>query len=69
MNLFLTPEEVCILTGRTQKSKQVQQLRASGIPFTLNACGQPVVTRSAVEGGKRDEQAGKKPWRSAALGT
>ena len=69
MNLFLTPEEIRTLTGRAQKSKQVEQLRRSGIPFTLNASGQPIVTRTAIEGGRKEEFITKKTWRSATLGT
>lgn len=38
------------LTGRRQKSRQIQWLRAEGLPFRVNATGHPVVTWAAVEG-------------------
>jgi hypothetical protein len=54
--LFLTRDEMAVLTGRKMKGKQVQALRKMGIPFFINAVGQPVVARSAIEGGHRDEK-------------
>lgn len=47
---FLSSDELIVLTGRKVKSKQVESLRRMGLPFFVNACGRPVVTRSAVEG-------------------
>ena len=51
---FLTPEEVCELTGvrvgRAGKSReqlQVAWLRISGIPFWTNARGRPIIARAA----------------------
>lgn len=49
-SMFLTLEEIAVLTGRKQKSKQIEALRHMLIPFFVNACGQPVVARVAVEG-------------------
>lgn len=48
--MFLNSEELAILTGRKNKSNQIQALRKMGITFFVNACGRPVVTRAAVEG-------------------
>lgn len=48
-DLFLTREEVKELTGRVLRSKQVDHLRAIGIPFFLNAAGWPMVTRSVID--------------------
>lgn len=48
--LFLDDDELKTLTGRKTKSKQIEWLRASGVPFRVNATGHPVVTRVAVEG-------------------
>ncbi len=48
--MFLTAEEVAILTGRKFKSKQIEQLRRMALPFWVNALGSPVVPRSAIEG-------------------
>lgn len=56
---FLEPVEIAELTGRKIKSKQIEALRKMGIPFFVNACGKPVVTRTAVEGRKDSPQAKK----------
>jgi hypothetical protein len=48
--MFLNQDEVVTLTGRKNKGHQIQALRKMGLPFFVNACGQPVVTRVAVEG-------------------
>lgn len=54
---FLTPEEVCELTGvrvgRAGKSReqlQVASLRTSGIQFWTNARGRPIIASAAIEG-------------------
>jgi hypothetical protein len=44
------------LTGRRQKSRQIEWLRAEGLPFRVNATGHPVVTWAAVEGRPDVEQ-------------
>lgn len=49
-SLFLEDADLCRLTGRKAKSKQIQWLRQNGIPFRVNATGHPVVTRAAVDG-------------------
>lgn len=48
---FLTPDELATLTGRRQRARQIQQLRAMGVAFYVNALGWPVVARRIVEGG------------------
>ena len=53
--LFLSDAELAKLTGRRLKSKQIEWLRAEGMPFRVSATGHPVVTRSTVEG--REEAA------------
>lgn len=65
MDLFLSPPELAVLTGRKVKSKQVDALRKMGIAFFVNAAGKPVVTRSAVEGGK--EIVVRASWQPKAL--
>ena len=40
---FLTGEEVEMLTGYKQKSRQARRLAGLGIPFVINAGGRPVV--------------------------
>lgn len=51
-SLFLAPADLVIYTGRSQKSKQIEALRKMAVPFTVNACGKPVVARAVVEGRK-----------------
>jgi len=48
--MFLSIEELVQLTGRKLKAKQISALRSMGVPFFVNALGQPVVARVAVEG-------------------
>lgn len=56
------------LTGRKHKSARIAVLRAQGIPFYINAMGEPIVARSVIEGrpGSAAEQP-PKSWRSNAL--
>jgi len=63
--LFLDEAEIAILTGRKRKTQQCEQLRQMGIAFFVNASGHPVVTRTAIEGGK--QEAIEMGWRPAAL--
>jgi hypothetical protein len=67
MNTFLDAGEVERLTARKNKSKQIQQLRIMGVVFRVNATGHPVVTRSAIEGGKEPPQ--QKKWTPNVLRT
>ena len=62
---FLTDAELQRLTGRSHKSKQIEWLRAEGIPFRVSATGHPVVTWLAVDGKRETELPG---WRPRALG-
>jgi Domain of unknown function (DUF4224) len=50
MSLFLDPQDIVILTGRKTKTSQVDALRTMGILFYINACGRPVVPKSAIDG-------------------
>lgn len=54
--MFLTPDDLALLTGRRQKRRQIEQLRTMGIPFYVNAAGSPVVVKSAVQGGATPQQ-------------
>jgi Domain of unknown function (DUF4224) len=68
MSTFLSKEDVATLTGAKHKSKQIVQLRAQGIPFTLTCDGRPIVARSNVEGGNRQtEKAPAKRWQPTVL--
>ncbi len=49
-SLFLDDADMVRLTGRPQKSRQIEWLRQNGIPFRVNATGHPVVTKAAAEG-------------------
>ena len=60
-DMFLTQEELVILTGRKMKSKQIEALRRMGLPFHVNACGKPVVARVAIEG-RPDAAEKPKTW-------
>ena len=61
--LFLTHDEVAELTGRRRKSLQIAQLRRMCVIFRVNACGQPVIARSAIEYGHSIE-IGPENWQS-----
>lgn len=65
--LFLNDEEMAILTGFKWHSKQVEWLRKNGVPFRVNAGGQPVVTRSAIEGGQQLQEPIKKAWEPSVI--
>jgi len=58
---FLDKDELAQLTGRKMKSLQIEALRKMGLPFFVNAVGQPVVPRSAIDG-KKDDPPRKKTW-------
>ena len=64
---FLTKEELAELTGRKMKSRQVEWLRRSGIPFYVNAGGRAVVARAVIEGRNEDVTLTTKPWEPEVL--
>ncbi len=66
MDTFLTADAVVRLTGRRRKSKQIEALRTMGLPFWVNAIGEPVIALAAVEGRKAapEEKAWVMPRRS-----
>lgn len=59
---FLSPEEIAVLSGRKNKTMQIDALRQMGVPFFINGTGHPVVARSIVEGGKAIAEPPKKEW-------
>jgi len=67
--MFLSADEIAVLTGRKVRSKQIEALRHMGVTFFINAIGRPIVAKSAIEGrpGSAVEQP-PTPWRSNALG-
>lgn len=66
-NLFLNAEDLQELTGFVFKDKQIQQLRSMGIPFHINGCGKPVVTRVSIEGGSQPNKISPSAWNPAVL--
>ena len=60
MSMFLTIQDLCELTGRKTKSRQIEALLRMGLPFWVNAIGKPVVTLAAIEG--RREVPQEKAW-------
>lgn len=64
---FLTPQEVFDLTGRKKKSAQAFELKRMKIQHWINASGQPVVPRSAIEGRNVPATPAKQEWKPAAL--
>jgi len=61
---FLDDLDLKRLTGRHQKSRQIEWLRAEGIPFRVSATGHPVVLWTAVNG---EPSAANEGWRPRAL--
>lgn len=60
-SMFLSPEELAVLTGRRMKSLQIAWLKREGLPFRVSATGHPVVVRSVVEG-RPAEPAAPRGW-------
>ena len=67
MSTFLSSTDLCELTGRKVKTKQIEALRKMGLPFFVNATGHAIVTRSAIEG--RKEEPVKSSWTPRVLRT
>lgn len=65
--MFLDDDALRRLTGFAQKRRQVEQLRAMGVPFHVNRRGEPVVACSAVEGDQRAPKKAAAAWQPAAL--
>jgi hypothetical protein len=47
--MFLTKEEIFVLTGKVRKAQQMQVLDAAGIRYIENGIGELVVSRAHVE--------------------
>jgi len=67
--MFLTESDIAILTGRKIKRLQIEALTNMRIPFFINACGRPVVARSAIDGHEpsKQEPTSREPWVPAVL--
>lgn len=68
-DMFLTDQQLEVLTGRKYKSAQCKQLKIMGIPFRANAAGKPIVCRSHVEGmqSAANEPEPETTWKSNKL--
>ena len=55
--MFLTPDEICELTGYKQPAKQIMALRRQGVRVFVRRDGQPKVLRSALENKREPEPA------------
>jgi hypothetical protein len=67
-SLFLTAEELRELTGFALKSRQMEQLRSMGIPFFINGCDRPVVTRFSIVGETNQKPLPQKiEWKPAMM--
>jgi len=67
--MFLSPDDLAMLTGRRQKRRQIAQLRAMGIPFHVNASGVPIVAETAVQGGTPMPAQNKPAWQPRIVST
>jgi len=47
--MFLTQDEVAVLTGKSRRAQQKQVLEAAGIRYLENGIGELVVSRAHVE--------------------
>lgn len=47
--MFLTKDEIAVLTGKTRRTQQKQVLDAAGIRYIENGIGELVVSRAHVE--------------------
>lgn len=72
MSLFLTCDEVKVLTGisRAKAGKSREQLQAAAlrsmkIPFYINPAGRPIVSRTIIEGGPFTSETVRPTWEPA----
>lgn len=70
---FLNDEEVNELTGirrgkgtKTYRELQVEWMLKQGYPARLNAAGRAIVTRSAIEGTRKQIESPSREWTSNA---
>ena len=54
-SMFLSADELVLLTGRHRKANQIRQLKTMGIPFYVNARGHAVVAGIVLTGGRPEE--------------
>jgi hypothetical protein len=66
MSIFLSQNDLELMTGKKRKSCQIESLRGMGIAFYVNASGRPVVPVSSVNT-KDLNQPQKEEWKPAVL--
>lgn len=54
-DLFLTHEQLKSMTGASTKRRQIENLRANNVPFTINAAGWPRVYKGWLDGETRQK--------------
>jgi len=64
--MFLSRAELKALTGTADRRRQAECLRTNRIPFTLDVFNRPVVTRSAIEGRSKTDEAPEK-WQGPSF--
>lgn len=71
---FLEESDVAKLTGikkgrggKTRAQLQIEQLREMGIAFRVNARGLPIISWSAIDGQKVQQNPAKSGWAPAVL--
>lgn len=47
---FLSAEDIIILTGRKNKTQQIEWLRRNGVQHYINMAGRAVVPKTAITG-------------------
>ena len=59
--MFLSADELAMLTGRTRASAQVRWLAGNGLRFVCGADGRPRVLRAEVEGRLLSKRPAREP--------
>ncbi|WP_037588070.1 DUF4224 domain-containing protein [Stenoxybacter acetivorans] len=68
MSEFLSREDVVILTGRKRATAQITALRSMGVPYLVNAAGNPVVPVAVITGiFRQPEKISHSGWQSAKV--
>ena len=66
MSIFISQNDLELLTGKKRKSCQIESLRDMGIAFYVNAAGRPVVPVSSINK-KEIEKQNNDNWVPAVL--
>jgi hypothetical protein len=66
-SIYISREDVRILTGCAIKANQIAYLKDKGIAFRVNACGWPNVTVIEATGGHVKQQKEPQKWQSNVM--